>query len=130
MDDLALLQAKIPQFPGYGEQEARRRSDGLVRSYLGEALASLQARFGGEGVAVAIEELVLRAGFMNQSAFHQFEYADSDAAQIASIAAGDVRLVALADDAPSITVEHLAEYLASVGAAFDARDRTMENAQA
>jgi hypothetical protein len=129
MDALAVLRSKIPDFPGYADQEERRLSDELVRSYLGEALAGLQTRIGSQAPP-RLEDLLVRAGFMNQAAFHAFEYAHLDATHIEAISSNDARIVELADDAVNVTVATLDHYMADVGAAFDARDQAMKTAAA
>ncbi len=126
MDMLALLRAKIPDFAGYDDQEDRRRSDELVRSYLGEALSTLEARTSPDGSDPRFEPVLLRAGFMNQAVFKTFEYARLDRARVDAVGANDVRMLDLADRAATLEPAQIDGYLAEVAAAFDSRDRGME----
>lgn len=128
MDDADAVRAQIPNFPGYATLADRRMADELVRSYLGEALSELAARHP-EIFADAqdgYQRLLMRAGFMNQLAFHAFEYADGDAARQAAVAAGDRKVLALADRAATVEATSIPAYLDDVTAAFDRRDAAME----
>lgn len=131
MNALALLRSKIPSFPGYHDEEARRFSDGLVRSYLGRALALLQEQLAPDAaIQTRFEELILRAEFTNQAAFKAFEYAVLDQKRVDAIVACDAEMLAQADRAPEIGATAVSAYLTDVRAAFDARDRAMEDAAA
>jgi hypothetical protein len=44
MDPLELLNERIHDFPGYATDTDRRLSDEMVRAFLGEMLADLQAK--------------------------------------------------------------------------------------
>ncbi len=125
MDMLALLRAKIPDFPGYDDQEDRRRSDELVRAYLGEALSTLQARISAGQSDPRFEPDLMRAEFMNQAAFKSFEYAAHDDPRTGAVAANDVRMLELADRAAAIDAPEVDGYLSDVAAAFELRDRGM-----
>ncbi len=131
MDALDEIRAKIPQFPGYDDDTARRLSDELVRSYLGEALALLREQhpdFFAQG-SDAFEALVLRAGFMNQQAFHAFEYQHLDSDGLSVVAEDDRTLVELADRAHNITAADLPAFLDDLTAAFNRRDAVMLHQQ-
>lgn len=130
MDGLETIGAKISNFPGYGTLEARRSSDELVRSYAGEALASLDElhpEFFAER-SDAYESLSLRLGFMNQVAFHAFEYAAQSDARRAAVAQADSALVAVADRAAQVALAAVPAYLDDMTAALDARDAAMKGA--
>jgi hypothetical protein len=127
MEALDALREKIPHFPGYDDEVTRRTSDELVRSYVGEALALLESRHP-EYFATeedACEALLLRAGFMNQTAFKTFEYAELDDASKNEIALDDLSLLRLADRAATVGASDLDAYLAELTAAFDQRDTRM-----
>lgn len=127
MDGLETIGAKIPNFPGYGTLEARRASDELVRSYAGEALALLNERhadFFAERPDV-YEALLLRSGFMNQAAFHAFEYAGASEARQQAMAAADVALLTASDEAAHVDGADVARYVENLTAAFDKRDEVM-----
>ncbi len=127
MDAIESITARIPQFRGYDDLEARRDDDELVRSYLGEALATLNANHPDFFVerSDAYENLIFRAGFMNQAAFRAFEYAKLDRSHLDTIAANDCAMLDLADRAPAIAAGQLAGYLDDLTAAFDRRDAAM-----
>jgi hypothetical protein len=130
MDAIESIKARIPQFAGYGELEARRDDDELVRSYLGEALSTLNANhpdFFAERSEV-YENLIIRAGFMNQMAFRSFEYAKLDQAHLDAVAQNDQAMLDLADRAPNVAAGDVAAYLDELTAAFDRRDAAMARA--
>jgi len=130
MDAIESIKARIPQFAGYGELEARRDDDELVRSYLGEALSTLNANhpdFFAER-SEAYENLIIRAGFMNQMAFRAFEYAKLDPAHLDAIAQNDQAMLDLADRAPNVAAGDVPAYLDELTAAFDRRDGAMAKA--
>jgi hypothetical protein len=132
MDALAVLRSKIPSFPGYSDEDSRRLSDKLVRSYLGETLALLQDRLspGDPSIRERLADVILRAEFTNQVAFKAFEYVGLDDAHVDEIAECDVALIELADRAAEIGDPALSTYLNEIRAAFDERDRVMEDATA
>lgn len=128
MDDADAVRAQIPNFPGYATLADRRLADELVRSYLGEALSELAARHPDffADAHDGYQRLIMRAGFMNQLAFHAFEYADGDAARQAAVAAGDRDLLTIADRSGAVDASGIPSYLDDVTAAFDRRDAAME----
>lgn len=122
----AALSEKIPGFPGYADADSRRLADEEVRAYLGEALAALSDRLGPVGpLTDHLEATLLRAEFMNQSAFREFESADLDEARLHAMAAADLTAIDLGDRAASVDAGSLASYLDAVMAALDARERVM-----
>lgn len=126
MEPFTLLSEKISGFPGYGNQDQRRSSDESVRAYAGERLSELQDRLGETIASAALARPLLRCEFINQRAFKNFEYADTDDAHIAAIASADAAIVVLADDAVSVDAAGIDAYASQVEAALDARDRAME----
>lgn len=130
MDTTAELAEKIPGFPGYADTDSRRLADEEVRAYLGEALAALSDRLGPSvgSLTERLESTLLRAEFMNQAAFRQFESADLDETRMRAMAAADLAAVELGDQAASIDAASLAGYLDAVAAALDARERIMAGA--
>ena len=132
MEPLEQLRARIAGFPGYDGDLDRRRSDELVRSYLGEALAELEARCGALPTELQqrLEALLIRIGFSAPKTFaahnsgvgippHHFD---------GEVAAEDVATIELADRAKSTTVETLGAYLDEVTALLDRRDAAMRAA--
>ncbi|HEU5481439.1 MAG TPA: hypothetical protein VFU90_16450 [Candidatus Tumulicola sp.] len=130
MDAVQLLKSKIPDFPGYADDLARQRSDELVRSYLGEAIADLQARLSplDDAPARQIGDLLFRAGFTNQNVYRTYEDAARTRTDYDAMAAADARVVDLADRAPSVDAASLETYLDGAREALDARDNAMDGA--
>lgn len=130
MDALAAIQARIPQFRGYATLDARREDDELIRSYVGEALAALEAdRIGAvAGREAVLENLVIRAGFANQLAFRPFEYANLDDARLEAVEAADLALLEAADRLKAATGSDAGPIVDEIAAGFDARDALMRQA--
>lgn len=128
MEQWPLLGAKIVGFPGYGDEDARRRSDELVRSYLGEALSDLQARLQplDEAIEKRLDDLIVRSAFVNQAAYGAYEERARERPQFDFIAAADARVVEAADAAAAVGAAGAADFLDRVTQALDARDAAME----
>ncbi len=127
MDALAALCAKIPGFPGYGDADARRLSDEEVRAYLGEAMAAIGPRLGSaEPLTERYDSTLLRTEFMNHAAFRIYESAKLDDAQTTAMAAADLAVVGFGDAADAVDAGSLDNYLDSVNATLDERDRLMK----
>ncbi|MGA8535416.1 MAG: hypothetical protein WB615_15010 [Candidatus Tumulicola sp.] len=124
---LEFLKSKISDFPGYADDISRWRSDELVRSYAGEAVADLQNRL--QPLDAALDErvgdMLVRVGFANPAAYRTYEAGmrarfDSDA-----MSAADAGAVEAADRAASIDAVQLPAYLDEVSAALDRRDAVL-----
>lgn len=129
MEQMQILGDKIAGFPGYGDEDARRRSDELVRSYLGEALAGLQARLQplDGAVEARLGDLILRSAFTNQEAYEDYEERARKHPEFEAMAAADARAIEAADAAPAVEAAEAAGYLDRAAQALDARDAAMEN---
>ena len=119
------LKSKIDGFPGYGDDEAREKSDELVRSYLGERLADLQQRLQPLDASLSdrIGELLLRTAFINQ-AVHRL-YDGGAKVDLGPVAGADETTIALADQANSIDAAGVEAYLTEVSSILDERDAAM-----
>lgn len=126
MEHLQILAAKIAGFPGYADEEARRRSDELVRSYLGEALAALQARLHPVEAGERLGDLILRSAFTNQDAFESYEERTREHPGSDAMPAADESTIEAADAADDVDAAGLAAYLDRVAQVLDARDAVME----
>jgi len=129
MDPLELLNERIAGFPGYATDTDRRLADEMVRAFLGEMLAELQAKLAplDEELNGRIGDLMFRSGFTNQIAFRPYESVPLDDAGVAEIATADARAVDLADVAATVRKDGVRSFLADVTAAFDARDAAMRS---
>jgi len=129
MDSLTELTQRIPSFPGYAEEDGRRLSDELVRSYLGERLTDLEYRLHLDDPARedALESLIFRTEFVNQAVFRTYSEACMDDASAAALYACDARVLDLADAAVKIDATSFDGYVADVQAALDKRDDVMKH---
>jgi hypothetical protein len=135
MDPLKGLRAKIPDFPGYGDELARRHSDELVRSYLGEALDQLSTRLAPleSECREQIDALLLRVGFADQQAFSRHGCGPDEGdrgSECDAVLADDVETIELADCAAAIDAAALPGYLAAVEKLLERRDATLRAAAA
>lgn len=128
MEPLEFLKSTIAGFPGYADETDRQRSDEMVRSFLGEAIADLEVRLVPPegGVSQRIGDLLIRVGFTNQSAYKRYEDGARSGADFAGMSASDEEIVELAGRAPSIDGANLSSYLDEIVAALDRRDATMD----
>jgi hypothetical protein len=124
---LEFLKSKIADFPGYSDDVSRWRSDELVRSYIGEAVADLQQRL--EPLDVALDgrvgDLLIRLGFANQAAYKNYEDGAHSTFNPDAMLAADAAAVELGDGASSIDVQQLPAYLDEISASLDQRDAVM-----
>ena len=122
MSDLAFLRERIESYADYTDDAARRLSDEQIRAYAGEALARLRERLapgGAEGQA--LEALLLRCQFVEQTKARVFDATAVDAAQIAATAAADRDVVNIADCADTVAAADLGVLLVQLAAAFERR---------
>jgi hypothetical protein len=135
MDPLQGLRAKIPDFPGYGDELARRHADELVRSYLGEALDQLSTRLAPleSECREQIDALLLRVGFADQRAFSRHGCGPDEGdhgSECDAVLADDTETIELADRAAAIDAPALSAYLAAVEKLLERRDATLRAAAA
>jgi hypothetical protein len=131
MEPLELLREKISEFPGYDTNIERRRSDEYVRSYLGEALTDMAARFPlAPELQTRIETLVLRVAFGNPKAFdaHDGPGVTNGANDGGAVAAADAATVDVADQAAAVDPASASGYLDNVTAVLDRRDEALRTA--
>jgi hypothetical protein len=127
MDSLEFLKGKISDFPGYGDDDLRRTSDELIRSYLGEAIADLEVRLAPTdgGLRQRIGDLLIRVGFANQHVYRTYQDNARARSEFGSIADADANVVQTADRAASIGAAQLPAYLDEIVGALDRRDAAM-----
>jgi hypothetical protein len=131
MEALEFLKSKIAGFPGYARDDDRRRSDELVRSYLGEALADLEKCLGSSTdstLAQKAGDLLIRVAFTNQHAYKAYENAARTNGDFDAMAAADASTVEVADRAASTDAPGFGTYLDEAAAALDRRDACMSGA--
>lgn len=125
------LQSAIADFPGYGDDLARERSDEFVRSYVGERLADLQQRL--QPLDATLNDrfgaLLLRTAFVNQVAYKLYERDDHSPIDVGPVAAADASAVQLAGRASSLDAAQVPQYLDEVTHALDERDTAMSGAR-
>jgi hypothetical protein len=126
MEQNALLQGKIDGFPGYAGQDARRLSDEMVRSYLGEALAAAEERLapGESAEGERLSDLLLRVAFGDQRILKAYEASERPGG-FGTIAELDAAVVRLADRAATCTLADLGAYLNEVTGMLDQREAAM-----
>ncbi|MBV8117376.1 MAG: hypothetical protein JOZ01_05335 [Candidatus Eremiobacteraeota bacterium] len=124
---LEFLKEKIPDFPGYDDDVSRWRSDELVRSCLGEAVADLQLRLQplDESLAARAGDLLLRLGFANQSAYKSYEDGAHATFDLDALVAADCATVELAERAPTVDAAPFPPYLDDITSTLDRRDAIM-----
>lgn len=128
MEPLALLQDRIPDFPGYATEDDRRLADEDVRSYLGEALAGLIERLAPDAALTELAgDLEIRTGFTNQRVFRHYEESARGATDFAALIAADAAVVELAQRAVAVENGGLKAYLGEAAAALDRRDDVMRS---
>ena len=127
------LQSAIADFPGYGDDVSRERSDEFAPvSYVGERLADLQQRLQPLDAALGdrIEASVLRSAFVNQAAYKLYDDGnDRSTISVDGVVTADAAAVAVADRASSIDAAQLPQYLDDVTHALDDRDTAMSHAR-
>lgn len=134
MDPLESLRERIPEFPGYGDDLSRRRSDSYVRSYLGEAIASLDARLGDLEPALQqrVDDVLLRVGFADSKSFATHnglaERTESESDPGKVLAVEDAATLDLADRTKAVDAATLASYLDDVRTLLDRREAAMRAA--
>ena len=128
MEQSQVLGAKIAGFPGYGDEDARRRSDELVRSYLGEALSDLRVRLAplDGAVETRLDGLIQRSAVADQAAYEVYEQRARENAGLGAMTAADAGVLETADAASAVEAPDAASYLDRVAQALDARAAAME----
>lgn len=129
MEPLDELRAKIADFPGYGDELERRRSDEYVRAYLGEALAAFAARTELEpGVRQRLDDLTLRLAFADQRAFSEHLRSGERQTGDGAVMRADAAAVELAGQAASLDADTAPHFLDAVAAVIDEREAALRAA--
>jgi cell division protein ZapA (FtsZ GTPase activity inhibitor) len=98
MDDLQQLQAKIPSYADYGNEDARHQVDKQIRAYLGEALSVARDRLAPDGpLGERLEGLILRCEFSDQRVIRAADHAEFGNGLAERVHALDLAIVQVAD---------------------------------
>ncbi|HET6275150.1 MAG TPA: hypothetical protein VFE16_04330 [Candidatus Cybelea sp.] len=129
MEPLDELRAKIADFPGYGDELERRRSDEYVRAYLGEALAAFAARTELDpGVRQRLDELTLRLAFADQRAFSEHLRSGEEETGDGAVMRADAAAVELAGRAATLDAGSAPRFLDEVATMLDGREAALRAA--
>lgn len=123
-DDLAYLQATVPEYAGYEDEAARTATDQRVRAFVGSRLARLAETHRAQAAAETMERfdaLILRCEFADQARIHELAHADLDGAAKAREIANDRALVESAESLHAIDPAAFDVAIASVDERLDAR---------
>jgi hypothetical protein len=126
-EDMASQPALVPGYAGHGDAAARRRSDQLLRAWVGELLVDLQDRLGVEEVRERVDALLMRCEFADQHVVHAIEddrFGQDDFA--VAIEDYDRRLVEAAGACPTVAAAGLTVLLEAIERAFVARAAGIE----
>ncbi len=119
---MAFVRARIESYADYTNDDARRLADEQIRAYVGEALGRVGERLRpGGAVAEALERVLLRCQFADQSVVRAFDIHDLTAAEVAALHAVDRELIGLADRADTVAVAALDGYVARIDETLDRR---------
>src|ERR1700694_1079348 len=123
MSDLEQLQARIPGYADYADEDARHQVDKQIRAYLGEALAAARKRLKPTShLSDQLEGLILRCEFSDQRVIRAADHARFDPPLVDHVHALDLALANVADRIrESKTVEELAGELDEAARLLDER---------
>ena len=124
MSDLEFLHSEVPDFEGYGEEDARHHTDQRVRATIGSALARVEERLDGEldgDQKAHMDRVLLRCQFPDQRLISQLDHAGFDQRAQAELAHIDRSLVELAERLVDATAVSLPGLLDEADELFDRR---------
>jgi hypothetical protein len=98
MTDLEQLQARIPGYADYADEDSRHQVDKQIRAYLGEALATARTRLKPTShLGDQMEGLILRCEFSDQRVIRAADHARFDGPLVDHVHALDLALAGVAD---------------------------------
>jgi hypothetical protein len=99
MTALEELQARVPGYADYANEDSRHQVDKQMRAWLGEALATARARLGDlpEPLTDRLEGLILRCEFSDQRVIRAADHAVFDKHLVDRVHELDLALVRVAD---------------------------------
>jgi hypothetical protein len=99
MTDLEELQARVPDYADYANEDSRHQVDKQMRAWLGEALATVRARLGPlpEALTDRLEGLILRCEFSDQRVIRAADQAIFDKHMVDRVHELDLALVRVSD---------------------------------
>jgi hypothetical protein len=125
MEDLDYLQAHVPDFAGYADEDARHTTDKHVRAVVGSALADAQARLGDRlppEVSNALEALTFRCEFPDQTFVTTWDHEEMDPAKLRVLARIDRALIEQAEGVATAGPDEMAGIVAEIDLQLDHRD--------
>jgi hypothetical protein len=125
MDDLDFLQAHVPEFAGYADEENRHQTDRRVRAVVGSTLAEVLARLGDRLDAAnsdALEALIFRCEFPDQKYVTEMDHAQVNEQTLKQLGRIDRALVELAESARGAGPTEMPAIVAEIDAQLDRRD--------
>ena len=125
MTDLEYLQARVPGFAGYADEESRHEADRRVRAIVGAALADAQARLvdrlAGD-VSTSLEALIFRCEFPDQRYVTELDHRHLEEQQLATLARIDRALVEQAESVSSAGPAEITALVSEIDLQLDHRD--------
>ena len=125
MNDLEYLQAHVPEFCGYADEEARHQTDRRIRAIVGSALADALTRLGDRlstDASAAVEALIFRCEFPDQRYVTELDHRKLDDEELATVARIDRALVEQAESVTSAGATELAALVDEIDKELDRRD--------
>ncbi len=116
-DDLEYVQARLPGYREYDEEEARHDSDMRVRSFVGERLTQVQVRVANDlddATRKTLEDVLLRCMFTDQVFVRNFEHARLDIPMRAALVRCDRTLVELGESLEEMPLPKLRDALVEI----------------
>ena len=128
-EDVGPGSALVPGYAGHADAVARRLSDAQVRSWAGEKLTDLAERLDLGGVRERVDALLMRCEFADQQVVHAIEDERFGTPALAELVEGyDRKLIEAGRGCAAATAESLADVIAALEAAFDARTAAIAEA--
>ena len=123
-DDLTFVHEALPDYKGYDVEDHRHDSDMRVRAYVGPALTRMRARLEpglDEPTTAALEAVLYRCMFNDQTFVKKFEHANLDPSMIAALVRSDRALIELAERSKATDVAGAPELIRAIDDEFTYR---------
>jgi hypothetical protein len=123
-DDLQFLQGRVPGYSGYADPELRHDSDERIRAFVGERVNALRERIATQldsASLAALDALIFRCQFADQSFIHRLDKDHFNEADTDALVATDRELVETAGQVESADAATYAPLVAKLDAIFSRR---------